>query len=157
MAPYTKSIWNPSKDFRFRNLTKESFSSLKEEYLLKLKVIKAMDRIGVPMIAGTDYPNPLCYPGFGIHDEMGFFVKAGLTPAHALQTATINAARYLDLQQQYGTVSGGKIADLVILDANPLTDISNTTKINTVIVHGKVYSRGALDNMMEAVKKMNGN
>ena len=72
-----------------------------------------------------------------LHDELVLFVQAGLTPMESLQTATINPAKFLGTTDSLGTIEKGKIADLVLLDANPLTDIRNTQKINAVFVNGK--------------------
>jgi len=95
--------------------------------------------------------NPFCMPGFSLHDELGLMVKAGLTPMQALQTATLNPARFLGTEKDYGTVEKGKVADLVLLDANPLDDIANTTKIASVVYGGKLFPRAALDKMLSDV------
>ena len=87
-----------------------------------------------------------------MHDELQLLVESGLTPMQALQAATKNAAEFSKQLDVLGTVEVGKIADLVILDANPLIDIRNTTKISTVIFDGRVHSREKLDKMLEAVK-----
>lgn len=150
------NTWNPAKDFRSKTRTPESAPVYEREFDLQLKLIKPIFDAGIPILAGTDFPNPYCFPGFGLHDELKWLVKAGLTPAQALQTATINAARYLDLQNSYGTVSPGKIADLVLLDENPLINISNTQKIQAVFVHGKLFNRAKLNNMLETAKKKAG-
>jgi len=91
-------------------------------------------------------------PGFSLHDELGLMVKAGLTPMQALQTATLNPARFLGTEKDYGTVEKGKIADLVLLDANPLEDIANTTKINAVLYGGTLFARPELDHMLADVE-----
>jgi imidazolonepropionase-like amidohydrolase len=108
-----------------------------------------MARSGVGILAGTDTPNPYCFPGFGIHDELALLVKCGLTPRQALQAATINPARYFGWELKMGTVQVGKVADLVLLDANPLKDIHNTTKIAAVFVRGRQMDRAALDQMLK--------
>ena len=104
------------------------------------------------MLAGTDMPNPQVYAGFSLHDELGLLVRAGLTPAEALRTATIEPARFLGLADSLGVVAGGKIADLVLLDANPLRDITNTRKIRAVIQGGRVLDRPALDRLLADAK-----
>jgi imidazolonepropionase-like amidohydrolase len=108
--------------------------------------------VGVPLLAGSDSPNPFVYPGFGIHDELALLVRAGLTPAQALRTATINPARFLGLSDSLGTVAVGKVADLVLLDGNPLTDIANTKRIRAVVQGGKLFNRAALDAMLASAK-----
>jgi hypothetical protein len=151
------NYWNPANDFRLRSWTAETYKIFQQDFTMRLQMVKPIFDAGIPILAGTDFPNPFCFPGFSLHTELEWLVKAGLTPAQVLQTATINAARYLNLQNQYGSVSTGKIADLVLLDANPLTNISNTQQIQAVIVHGKVYNKTALNNMLESVKKKAGN
>ena len=80
-------------------------------------------------MAGTDAIMPQVYPGFSLHDELMLLVRAGLSPMEALQAATLNPARVLGLEDILGTVEKGKLSDLVLLDGNPLADITNTTKI----------------------------
>ncbi|WP_207511137.1 amidohydrolase family protein [Longitalea luteola] len=150
------NYWDPAKDPRSKTRTRESAPVYEREFVMNLQIVKSIFDAGIPILAGTDFPNPYCFPGFGLHDELKWLVKAGLTPAQALQTATINPARYLDLQNQYGTVSAGKIADLILLDENPLSDISNTQKIQSVFVHGKILNRSVLNNMLETAKKKAG-
>src|SRR5258708_9819039 len=107
-----------------------------------------MHRAGVPILAGTDCANPYVFPGFSLHDELGLLVKAGFTPMEALQAATLSPARYLGASATMGTIERGKTADLVLLDANPLVDISNTQKIAAVVLGGKLIERPALQEML---------
>jgi imidazolonepropionase-like amidohydrolase len=111
-----------------------------------------MDRAGVSILAGTDVQTPWCLPGFGLHDELALMVQAGLTPASALRTATINPAVFLGRERDLGTIAKGKIADLVLLDANPLQDIRNTTRINAVVLAGRLLDRDSLDMMLSQVE-----
>lgn len=115
----------------------------------ELELVGMLKRAGVPVLAGTDVPTPFSLPGFGLHDELTLLAQAGLTPAEALQTATINPARFLGKEADLGTITKGKIADLVLLDADPLANISNTQRISAVITGGRVYRRPALDKMLE--------
>jgi Amidohydrolase family len=111
-----------------------------------------MFRAGVPILAGTDSGNPFCFPGFSLHDELALLVESGLTPLAALQAATRNAAIFMNAADRYGTVSKGKIADLVLLDANPVQDIHNTTKIAEVFLNGTEFDRKALDGILRAAE-----
>ena len=111
-------------------------------------IIALMNRAGVPLMAGTDLANPFVLPGFNLHDELALFVQAGLTPGDALKTATCNPAKYLDMQDRLGTVEKGKLADLVLLDANPLEDIHNTQKIRAVVLNGRYLDRAELDKLL---------
>jgi hypothetical protein len=156
LGGFYKNFWDPNKDFRFKTWTTQTFDLYKREFEIKLQVVKAMQDNGIKLLAGTDYPNPHCYPGFGIHDELEWMVKAGLTPAQALRTATLNPAIFFNMDKQMGTVAEGKTASLVLLDANPLESISNTQKINAVVVNGKFLNRTDLDALLEKVKKMAG-
>lgn len=107
-------------------------------------------RAGVPILAGTDAGNPYVLYGFGLHQELALLVRAGLTPLAALQAATINPAVFLGATDSLGTVALGKRADLVLLDADPLADIENTTRIRAVLADGRYYDRPALDALLAA-------
>jgi imidazolonepropionase-like amidohydrolase len=95
---------------------------------------------------------PYCFPGFGLHDELALFVRAGLSPMEALQAATYNPAKCLGKLDSMGTVERGKVADLVLLEANPLEDISNTQKIAAVVVGGEIFDKTALRKMLAQVE-----
>lgn len=116
---------------------------------LQMKLVVAMQQAGVNLLAGTDVLNPLVFPGFSLHDELALLVGAGLTPAEAIRTATINPARYLRKQATQGTVQAGRVADLVLLDGNPLEDIMMTTKIVAVIFGGRLFDRTAIGGMLQ--------
>ena len=109
-------------------------------------------RSGVKVLAGSDANDTYSFPGFGLHDELKELVKAGLTPAEALRAATVHAAEYFGLGQEYGSIAVGQVADLVLLDANPLSDISNSSAIHAVIYDGSVYTRKDLDNALAYVE-----
>jgi hypothetical protein len=114
-----------------------------------LKLVKAMHKAGVPLLAGTDTPVPFCFPGSGVHDELELFVRAGLTPAEALRTATRNPAEYFDRLKDLGTVEKGKLADLVLLDANPHDDIRNIRRVNAVVLNGRLFPKESLTRLAE--------
>ena len=103
---------------------------------------------GVGLLAGTDVSVTWMVPGFSLHEEMQSLVRAGLTPLEALQTATINPAKFLGEADSLGTIEPGRIADLVLLDANPLQDISNTARIGAVIRNGRYLDRSELDELL---------
>lgn len=108
---------------------------------------------GVKLLAGTDMPLPFVYPGFSLHDELELLVHSGLTPLEALRTATYNPADYLGALDSLGTVSPGKIADLVLLDADPLLDIRNTRRISAVIANGRLFDRAERAGLLAHVEK----
>ena len=95
---------------------------------------------------------PYVFPGFSLHDELALLVRAGLSPLAALQTATVNAAGFLGLDKSLGTVQPGKLADLVLLDGNPLEDIRNTKRISLVMFDGRLFDRAALDSLLTEVE-----
>ena len=97
-----------------------------------------LHRAGVPLLAGTDSPEPYCPPGYALHQELELLVESGLSPAAALQAATINNARSLKQEADLGSIAPGKTADLVILTADPTADIRNTRKIKHVIHGGRI-------------------
>ena len=111
-------------------------------------VTKDMAQAGVGILAGCD----TMIAGFCVHDELAAMVRGGMTPLAALQTATLNPARYFGLVQTLGSVAPGKTADLVLLDANPLTDIANVQRIRAVVVAGRLLDRKELDQLLAQAK-----
>lgn len=118
-----------------------------------IEIVRAAHYLGVPLLAGTDTPNPYTYPGFSLHEELQLLVSAGLSPAEALRTGTLRAAEFLGIQRDFGSVEAGKVANLVLLDANPADDIRNTQKIRAVILRGKFLSREALSELLANQKR----
>lgn len=120
---------------------------------MELEMTLAMHRAGVPFLAGTDTAAGVhIFPGFSLHQELELFVQAGFTPMEALQTATRNPAQFFGTLADTGTVRAGKIADLVLLDADPVADIRNTRKIRAVVLNGRYLSRSDLDEMLHQVE-----
>jgi imidazolonepropionase-like amidohydrolase len=107
---------------------------------------------GVKLLAGTDMPQAFVYPGFSLHDELALLVQSGLTPLEALRTATYNPAEFLGALDSLGTVAQGKLADLVLLDADPLADIHNTRRISAVIANGRVFDSSARAGLLAHVE-----
>lgn len=115
-------------------------------------LIRKMKDAGVKFLAGTDSILDFCFPGFSLHDELALLVAAGLTPMEALQAATCNPAKFLNMADSLGTVEKGKLADLILLEANPLDDIRNTKKIAAVVRNGKLFSQAELLKMLAEVE-----
>ncbi|MCG8505335.1 MAG: amidohydrolase family protein [Sphingomonadales bacterium] len=109
---------------------------------------------GVDVMVGTDANDTMVFPGFAVHDEMAQFGLAGIAPMDILRAATTTPARYLGRTDDFGGVSAGKLADLVLLDADPLEDIANTQAIDAVIYGGRVFDRAALDGLLGKMARM---
>ncbi len=139
-----RAIWmrHPDVAARFDSAS-GSFRGLRRSAMLRW----------VPILAGTDggidASTFASFPGFGLHQMLAEYVLKGITPLAALQAATLNPARALHAIDSLGTVAVGKLADLVLLDTDPLEDISNTTKIRAVVANGRYYDRDALDRLLD--------
>ena len=116
-------------------------------------ILRLVYRVALPIVAGTDVtPDVGLAPGFMLHAELATYVAEGLSPLEALQTATLNPAKMWHATDSLGTVAPGKLADLVLLDADPLVDITNTTTIRAVVANGRYYDRAALDHLLATVQ-----
>jgi imidazolonepropionase-like amidohydrolase len=126
--------------------TDSAARAFEERATRRLGLIKRLHDAKVPFLAGTDAPAGYdLVPGTSIHRELQLFVRAGLTPLQALQTATLNPAVFFGKTAEWGTVAPGKTADLVVLSRNPLVDIANTRSIVAVVANGRYYSSRDLD------------
>ena len=112
-------------------------------------VVGAMRDAKVPLLAGTDCANPYTVPGFDLHEELRLLVKAGLSPLEALASATALPARFIGTSDEVGTIEPAKLANLVLLEADPLADIANTRRIAAVILNGAVIHRSELDRLLQ--------
>ena len=139
MPPDTPEFWAFVQQQIFHGGGRSPDEETKRRALFEHRraAVAAMDEAGVRLLAGTDTSTPGVLPGFALHDELELLVGAGLTPMRALQTATLEPARFLGRDNRSGTILPGRVADLVVLDANPLDDIRNTTRIHAVVVDGR--------------------
>lgn len=153
VSSFMKDFWDPKTDFRTKNRTPADYASLRAVVAKQMELVGAMQKAGVPILAGTDEANPYCFAGFGLHDELALLVKAGLTPLEALRAATSSPARYFGWEEKLGAVAPEMEADLVVLDADPLADIANTRKIASVVSRGTLYDRAALDALLAETKE----
>jgi imidazolonepropionase-like amidohydrolase len=123
----------------------------------RLTLVKALHDAGVPILVGTDAPLRASPPGFAVHDELALLVRAGLTPLEALRAATSSPAGYFAATDSLGSIAAGRVADLVLLDANPLADIANTRRVSAVVANGRVYDQPArlalLDEAQRAARR----
>jgi len=155
---YVPASWETKTWKRFTDEITQGYGTddlaMRKRFVEKeLEVVGMLHKTGVPFLAGTDTPAGVhIFPGYSLHEELQRFVAAGFTPLEALQTATINPARFFEMEDQMGTVEKGKLADLVLLSANPLEDIANTQKIASVIVNGRYFYRAELDKMLGRVE-----
>src|SRR5713226_5158405 len=145
--------WRRFSDEMMPDVLRDPLALRREYFTRNLQMVGALHHAGVPFMAGTDAaPGVYIMPGFSLHDELANFVEAGFTPMESLRTATSGPAKFLGLENSYGSVEAGKIADLVLLSANPLDDIHNTKKITAVIVNGRLFDRAALDRILKQVQ-----
>jgi imidazolonepropionase-like amidohydrolase len=128
--------WFPPKDLK---------AVAGADFAKRLEFVEMCYKAGVRLVAGTDGPSlgPML-PGFGLHSEIELFVKAGIPPIDALRAATITAAEALHAQKDLGTIEPGKFADMVIVDADPLGNISNTRRIFRIVKGGEIYDPSEL-------------
>jgi imidazolonepropionase-like amidohydrolase len=117
-----------------------------------LFLVERMHARGVPIGAGTDTPIVISVPGYSLHSELEYLVRAGLSPLEALESATVRPAEFFSLADQMGTVDVGKKADLVLLDANPLENIANTKQIAAVVSKGRLFTRNELSELVLATQ-----
>jgi hypothetical protein len=152
VAASTKRIWDKHQPIN-RDVPAETIALRKSAYQRFLELIGLMRREEVNILAGTDAGGIRdIFPGFSLHDELELLVQAGFKPIEAIQAATINPAKFLGLEKSLGTIEKGKLADLVMLEANPLENISNTKEISAVIVNGRYLSNEMLQKMLADVE-----
>jgi imidazolonepropionase-like amidohydrolase len=144
--------WKPENNFFLKFRTPEFIVQKKNLYRKELQLVRDMHRAGVPFMTGTDIPGAYTYPGFSLHDELELFVENGFTPFEALTAATLKPAKFLGLEKSLGTIEKGKLADLILLDGDPLDDIRNTKRIFAVVVNGVFLDRSVLDGMLKDVE-----
>jgi imidazolonepropionase-like amidohydrolase len=156
LTKYAPQVWRRAwpvfTEDIIKNLDTDPLAVRKQFVQMELDMTLAMFRAGVPFMAGTDTAAGVhVFPGFSLHQELALFVKAGLTPLQALQTATVNPAKFLG-RDDMGTVDKDKVADLVLLSANPLDNIDNTRKIEAVVLNGRYLSHADLTHMLQDIE-----
>ncbi|GAB2537064.1 amidohydrolase family protein [Spirosoma aerophilum] len=144
--------------WRVNRVAKDSPEAIAERHATYEKsaaLLPLLHKAGVTIMAGTDagFLNSYVYPGLGLHHELQYFVKAGLKPLQALQSAIIPGPVFLGKTSLFGSIDAGKSADIVLLDRNPTQDIAATRAIHAVILRGTVYDRKALDKLLAEVKR----
>jgi imidazolonepropionase-like amidohydrolase len=154
MKQETIDQWSNSKT-NLMNNPKYDPSKLAGFIELRRKLIRECQANGVGLLLGCDAPQVFNVPGFSTHNELVYLVAAGLTPFQALQSGTVNVARYLHKENESGTIKTGNIADLILLNDNPLQNIANTRKIDGVVLNGKWMDRKYIDDQLKKLVKTN--
>jgi imidazolonepropionase-like amidohydrolase len=158
-AKYVPTAWKDVTWKTFTHQVETEFNTddldTRKKFVEKeLEVVQLLHKAGVPFLAGTDTPPGVyIFPGFSLHEELQRFVAAGFTPLEALQTATLNPAKFMHMEDKLGTIEQGKYADLVLLDENPLAKIENTQKIAAVILNGRYFSRKDIQKILQGVEE----
>jgi len=119
---------------------------------VNLSIVAALHNAGGQLLLGTDTPKPGVLPGYSLHDELVNFVSAGMSPYEALRAGTAEAARFLGRSSDFGVVAEGRRADLLLLDANPLDDVRNTSKIAGVMAAGRWLTAEDLKKSLVALR-----
>jgi len=158
LPPLWLDFWKPDQHFGFNSIPKKElpgyYDHLNQWYEAYVHLTNVFHKNGVKFLAGTDASSwNFQVPGATLHDELEIFVEAGLSPLEALQTASCNVADYLQIDGYDGTVSAGQEADFVILDADPLDDIHNTTKISAVVLDGSLIDKSELNKLLQSTPK----
>ena len=147
--------WPAAQKGIMKSLDTDPLAIRKKFVTHELDIVRKLHAAGVPFLAGTDTPAGVdVLPGISLHLELQRFVAAGFTPLQALQTATLNPAKFYNKLNDYGTVQSGRIADLVLLEANPLDNIANTRKIAAVITDGRYLSQQDLTQLRTRLKQV---
>jgi imidazolonepropionase-like amidohydrolase len=156
VAASTVAQWTEAKNTMLQE-TGSSEASARRMIEVRRKLIKALHAAGAGLLLGSDAPQVWNVPGFSTHRELESLVAAGLTPWQALETGTRNVAAYFGTLEEAGTVETGKRADLILLDADPLKDIRNTTRRAGVMVRGRWLPQAEIQQRLDAVARGVGN
>ncbi len=152
--PLLQSKWLTANNYNKKS-SPENIAYFEKFVKFHELLVKACKDAGVPMVVGTDAGTSGVVAGFSVHDELGLLVAAGMTPEEVLSSATRLPATWLGIDSEVGTVEVGKLADLVLLDANPITDIKNTRKIAGVFVNGNWLDKNKINATLLDLSKRN--
>ncbi len=149
LSDETLEYWREMEADDLKSNTEQDWSDNKRRWEVEQLIMKMLISEKVTIMAGTDCDNPYAFPGFSLHDELQMFVDLGMTPLDALRSATIVPAKFMNIADSIGSISPGKLADLVLLNANPRDNISNTTTIEAVVANGKLYDRNYISSVLD--------
>lgn len=146
---FRKFIWTPDADRAAEQPADASGRELyPTQYEMALRHVGQAHSAGVRILAGTDAGDTYVFPGFGVHDELLELVSAGLSPAEALRSATLDAAVFAGMEDNFGSIATGKTGDVILLDANPLENVRHTQRIAGLFFNGQFFDRPALDELL---------
>jgi imidazolonepropionase-like amidohydrolase len=151
MHQQTRNDWVQAKK-NLMNNPKYNADAVNRYINLRRKLIYECNKSGVGLLLGSDAPQIFDVPGFSVHHELQYLVDAGLTPYEALKTGTVNVGKFYN-QPDLGLIKKGATSDLILLSANPLTDISNTTKIEGVMLGDRWLSKNYIDAQLKRLEK----
>ena len=146
--------WGPAENPYAQRWTVKDLARFRAQYGLMQRLVKGLEEAGVPLLAGTDDMVPSQLPGFAMRDELEQLNEAGLTPAQVLETATTNAARFVGAADE-GTVTEGKVANLLLLSANPLDAVGNVWLQDGVVLRGRWFAEAELRARLEQIAMEN--
>ena len=153
VPPRLAADWQPGRNRYDRRYPPDMAEHMTWRLGLLSKLTAGFREAGVRMMAGTDAPIPGVVPGFSLHDELRLLVAAGLTPHEALRTATANAAEFLGLAGEFGSVVVGARADILLLDADPLSDVANAARRAGVMARGRWHPESQLRAMLKGLSR----
>ncbi len=155
LRPYISAFLILDWREQVEEVTPERRTALEGAWPIWLKHLREMREAGVRIMAGSDVAVLNIFPGASLHEELRLFVDSvGMTPREALASATRKPAEWLGLADSVGTIETGKVADLVLLDGDPLSDITNTRRIAAVVLRGRLFQRRDLDELLASVAAM---
>lgn len=153
VSPDTVRSWHPENNYLKHSTPARAASSREKGDVMRKKLVKALHDAGARLLLGTDYGNPFVVPGFSLHVELRNFVDAGLSPFEAIRAGTSGAAEFMNAEAEFGTIAAGRRADLLLIEGNPLADVSHVNKRVGVMVRGRWYSQVELMSELETLAK----
>jgi imidazolonepropionase-like amidohydrolase len=153
VSPDTVRSWHPENNYLKHSTPARAASSREKGDVMRKKLVKSLHDAGARLLLGTDYGNPFVVPGFSLHLELRNFVDAGLSPFEAIRAGTSGAAEFMNAEEEFGTIAAGRRADLLLIEGNPLANVSHVNNRVGVMVRGRWYSQVELMNELETLAK----